>query len=206
MATAAPGAVWGSCRYCGTAVAPGAMACGLCGADRPVPAAVLASAPVAVRRRIALTSWLRAILVVGVAVALAYTLIDAVVTGPPVVADPLTTSGMYTVSPGYLAILSGNVTGGDYVVGNFTSVDPYDANVTLSAYNSSQWTSFVVNGSGTPSWSTPSEGSGRIIFSAEYTDTYTFVLTNAYPATTGPAITVYVTTTYESNVGDDGFG
>ena len=197
---------WGACRFCGTAVAPGAATCGLCGADRPVPARALAVAPRGVRRRIAFTNAFRAVLVLGVAVALGYALVDAVVTGPPNVADPLTTSGTYAVAPGSVAIFSGAVTGGDYVVGNFSSVSPYEADVALSAYNSTGWAEHTETGTGTPVWSTPSEGSGRIIFTAEYTDTYTFVLTNPYPASTGLQIVVYVATEYESNVGDDGFG
>jgi hypothetical protein len=206
MDPAAEDATWGSCRYCGTAVEPGATACGLCGADRPVAAASFPSAPVAVRRRIVLTNWFRAVLVVGIAVALAYTLVDTVLTGPPNVADPLTTAGTYTLGPGSRAFLSGDVTGGDYVIGNFTSVAPYDANVVLSTYNSTGWIALLQNRTATPVWSTPAEGSGRIVFTAEYTDTYTFVLTNPYPASSHLNITVYVATEYESNVGDDGFG
>ena len=206
MGANAQGSVWGSCRYCGTAVAPGADVCGLCGADRPIAATALTDAPVSVRRRIRFFNTLRTLLIVGVAVALAWALIDAVASGPPNVADPLTTSGTYTVAPGSVPILSGEVTGGDYVVGNFTSVQPYEADVSLAAYNSTEWTSLVVNGSGTPVWTTPSEGSGRIIFTSEYTDTYTFVLVNTYPTSSHLAITVYVATQYESNVGDDGFG
>ncbi len=197
---------WGSCRYCGTAVPPGAAACTICGEGDPIRAGALASAPRSVRRRIRFTNGLRAIIVIGVAVALAYTLLDAALTGPPNVADPLTTTGVYTIAPGVTEILAGNITGGDYIVGNFTSVAPYGANVTLSAYNITAWTNLVQNGSGEPLWSTPSEGSGRIIFTAEYTDMYAFVLTNPYPPSTHLNITVYVATEYESNVGDDGFG
>jgi len=206
MSASLSGSVWGSCRYCGTAVAPGAEVCGLCGADRPVPAAALPTAPVAVRRRISFFNVLRTVVMVGVAIALAWVLIDAVLTGPPAVTDPLTTSGTYTIGPGSVPILSGNVTGGDYVVGNFTSVQPFEANVTISAYNLSAWTDRVENGTGTPVWSTPSEGSGRIVFTAAYTDTYTFVVTNPYPASSHISVQVYVATEYESNVGDDGFG
>jgi hypothetical protein len=206
MGAAAQGSVWGSCRYCGTAVAPGAGACGLCGADHPISAGTMSREPVAVRRRVSLFNWLRAAIMIGVAVALAWALIDAVATGPPNVADPLTTSATYTVAPGTLPILTGEVTGGDYVVGNFTSVAPYEADISLSAYNSTEWNDLIFNHTGTPAWSTPSEGSGRIVFTAEYTDTFTFVLTNSYPASSNLTIKVYVATQYESNVGDDGFG
>jgi hypothetical protein len=206
MVPASSEGVWGSCRYCGTAVAPGASACALCGADGPVPAASLASAPAPVRRRIAFTNGFRAVLVIGVAVALGFTLIDEALTGPPNVADPLTTAGSYRIPPGSVAFLSGNVTGGDYVVGNFTSDQPYGASVSISAYNLSGWTDRVLYGTGVPVWSTPTEGSGRIVFTSAYTDTYTFVLTNPYPPSSHLNITVYVATEYESNVGNDGFG
>jgi len=206
MVATAGSAVWGSCRFCGTAVAPGASACGLCGADRPVPASALPSAPVAVRRRITLTNWLRALIVLAVAVGLSWTLIDSVLTGPPAVPDPLTTTGTYAVPPGSTPILTGEVTGGDYVVGNFTSVRPYLAEITLSVFTAQGWRGLQENGSGSPVWSSPSEGSGRIIFSALYTTNYTFVLTNSYAEAAHLNITVYVATEYESNVGNDGFG
>jgi len=148
----------------------------------------------------------RAVLVVGAVVALAYALITTALAGPPNVPDPLTTTGTYTVLPGSMPFASGAVTGGDFVVGNFTSVQPYGANLTVAVYNLTEWTDLIQNGTGVPAWSTPSEGSGRIIFIAEYTDTYTFVLTNPYPASTGLQIVVYVATEYESNVGDEGFG
>lgn len=206
MGAASPGTAWGSCRYCGTAVAPGASVCGLCGADRPIRAADLSTAPASVRRRISLFNGLRAAIIIGLAVALAWALIEAVATGPPNVPDPLTTQGTYSVAPGSIPILTGEVTGGDYVVGNFTSVQPFEADVSLSAYNSTGWAALVENGSATPVWSTPTEGSGRIIFTAAYTDTYTFVLTNPYPPSSHIDVTVYVATEYESNVADDGFG
>ena len=206
MGASVPANAWGSCSFCGTAVAPGATVCGICGADKPVAAGAMARAPTEVRRRVRLMQFLMGALVVTVAVGLAYTMIDAVVTGPPTANDPLTTTGVYHVAPGSVPFLEGNVTGGDYILGNFTSVSPYDANVTLSIYNISAYTNLVQNGSGSPVWSSPSEGSGRIIFTAEYTDDYTFVLTNDYPTSSHLTVTVYVATEYESNVGDDGFG
>ncbi len=147
-------------------------------------------------------------LMIGVSIALAYAVIDAVVTGPPVVADPLDTSGSYAVPVGSTAIFAGNITGGDYIVGNFTSVLPSEANVTMATYTTSVWYASLANGTalGSPLWTTPSEGSGRIVFSPEVTGNYTFVLTNGYPTSSHLVITVYVTTQYESNVGDDGFG
>ncbi len=199
-------AVWGSCRFCGTAVAPGAAVCGICGADGPVRAGTFAQAPRSVRRRIVLTGTLRTLIVVGVAVALAYTLIANALSGPPTVADPLTTSGTYTVGPGQAEILQGAVTGGDYIVGNFTSVRPFGADIAFEVYNSTEWNRTLAGENASIAYTTGNESAARIVFSAEYTDNYTFVLVNPYPASSHLNITVYVATQYESNVGDDGFG
>ena len=187
-------------------MAPGATACQLCGADRPVGAAELRSIPAPLRRRIVATHGLRVVVVVGVVAVLAYALLGAALSGPPNVADPMTAASTYAISPGSTPILAGAVTGGDYVVGNFTSVQPFGANVTVSVYNTTEWADLLENGTGHPAWSSPSEGSGRIIFTAAYTDSYVVVLTNPYPTSTHLSIRVYVATQYESNVGDDGFG
>ncbi len=201
----ADGSAWGSCRFCGAAVAPGSPTCALCGSAGPIPASGLARAPARLRRRIAATHLLRAGLVVVVVVALAYSLLAAVLSGPPNAADPLTTSGLYHLAPGHEALLQGEITGGDYVVGNFTTVRPVGTSVTLAVYNSSAWASHLRNGSASPVWSPPGTSDGRIVFTAPYTDTYTFVIANPYAPSTGFNLTVYVTTTYESNVGAEGF-
>jgi len=147
----------------------------------------------------------RALLVAGVAVGLAYTLISTALSGPPNVADPLTTSGTYTIGPGAYAVISGEVTGGDFVVGNYTTVAPAGASLAVAVYNATEWTRFANGAPATPAWSIPAQPAARIIFSAPYTDTFYFVFENPYPASSPWNITAYVVTQYESNVGDDGF-
>jgi MFS family permease len=95
MAAAAPPepGTWGACRFCGVAVAPGAAKCGICGAADPIAAAALPTESRQVRRRVKLTGAFRTVIVLAVVIGLAYALISAVVQGPPVVADPLTTAG-----------------------------------------------------------------------------------------------------------------
>ncbi len=200
--TAAP---YGSCRFCGVATPPDATACPICGIEAPIAAPTTAAAP-SVRRRVRWTHALRVLLVVGVAAGLAYTIVDAEITGPPVVADPLTTAGVHSIPIGSIFTLAGNITGGDYVVGNFTTIDPSGLSLGVVVYNSSEWGKFVNGSAATPAWSLPAADEGRIIFSAPYTDFYHFVFENPYPASSGFVVTAYITTEYESNVGDDGFG
>jgi hypothetical protein len=196
---------WGSCSFCGGAVPPDARVCPICGADRPVRAGEITHAPKRVRRRIVFTSTLRSVIVVGVVIALAYALISAALTGPPVVPDPLTTAGTYVLGPGNYTVLSGNITGGDYIQGNYSAVTPPGMDVGVAVYNSSQW-SWFTNGTGNPGvqWNNTPAWSGAIVFSAEYTDTYYFVFSNPLPATSHITIEIYVSTEYESNVAEDG--
>lgn len=207
MASPAPDpATWGSCQYCGVAVPPGAGHCEICGADGPVRAGALATAPKSVRRRIQWTAWLRTVIVLGVAVGLAYTIVDAEITGPPSAGDPLTTAGIYTIPVGTVHVLAGNVTGGDYVIGNFTTIRPGGLSLSLAVYNASNWHRLVNGSSVAPAWSMPAQPDGRIIFVAQYTDLYYFVFSNPYPVGSTLNVTAYITTEYESNVGDEGFG
>jgi hypothetical protein len=200
-------ATWGACRFCGVANPPGAVQCEICGAADPVAASAMASAPRSVRRRIRLTGGLRAFIVVVVVVGLAYTLLGTVLSGPPSAADPLTTSGMYAIGAGNYTVISGEITGGDFVIGNWTAVTPPGANITINVYNQTQWSSYL-GGTlpGTPQWTNSGSGAGRIIYSAPVTDNYYFVVSNPYPAASHLTIDVYVTTEYQSNVADEGFG
>jgi len=201
-----PPAPWGSCRFCGVAVPAGATRCGICGADGPVPAGRMPGAPRSVRRRVRLTSALRVLIVVVVVVGLTYTIVGAVLSGPPNVPDPLSTSGSHVIPVAGVWVLSGEITGGDYVVGNFSTIDPVGLSVVVSVYNESQWAVRSGGGDATPTYALPAEASARIIFSAPYTDTYYFVFANPYPAASELNVTAYVVTQYESNVGDDGLG
>lgn len=202
----APASVWGACRTCGAAVAPGVVACPLCGAAGPLSAAEVQHAPRAVRRRLRLTRLVRATIVVGVIVALAVALVPPVLTGPPSVADPLTTASSYRLAPGAMVAVVGEITGGDYVLGNYSTIAPYGSDVAVAVYNATAWAALLAHQPATPLWSLPAQSAGRIVFSATVTDDYAFVLTNPYPVSSGVNVTVYLTTTYQSNVANDGFG
>ncbi|MGA8542178.1 MAG: hypothetical protein WB947_01345 [Thermoplasmata archaeon] len=196
---------WGSCSFCGGAFPPEAKVCPICGADRPVRAGEIERAPKRVRRRIALTSTFRSLIVIAVVVLLAYALISAALSGAPVVTDPLTTSGTYVLGPGNYTVLSGNITGGDYIQGNYSAVTPPGMNIAVAIYNSSEW-SWFTNGTGNPGtqWNNTPNWAGPIVFAAEYTDMYYFVFSNPLPASSHVTIEIYVSTEYESDVAEDG--
>jgi hypothetical protein len=202
----APG-TWGACRFCGVAAPEGATKCPICGAEYPLSAKEVRTAPRALRRRLKLTGLLRTVIVVAAIGGVAYAIVSAEVQGPPVLTgDPLTTAGTYVIGPLNYTLLWGEVTGGDYVVGNFTSVHPIGTSIALSVYNTSGWNAFAAHRAATPVWSLPSTYDGRLVYSAPVTDNYYFVFENPYPVTSHLTITVYITTEYESNVGGDGFG
>ena len=200
----APG-TWGACQFCGGAVPPDAKVCPICGAGSPIRAEQLPHAPKRVRRRIQITGTLRTIIVIGAVIALAYAMIGAVLSGPPIVADPLTTSGAYVLGPGNYTVLSGNITGGDYIQGNYSAITPPGMDISVVVYNSTQWNWFS-NGTGNPGnqWNNTPTWSGPIVFAAEYTDMYYFVFTNPLPPSSHITIEIYVSTTYESDVVEDG--
>jgi hypothetical protein len=157
------------------------------------------------RRRLRATGAFRTLIVVAESLGLAYTMISLVIGGPPVVADPLTTDGVYTMGPGNFTIISGEITGGDFVIGNFSTTSPVGLNIELAVYNSTQMPQFI-NGLGpVPQYTLGPSPSGRIVFSAPYTDTYSFVFMNPYPASSHLTYLAQISTTYESNVGDEGF-
>jgi len=194
---------WGTCSFCGVAVPAGATHCPICGAAHPIPAGATASRPV--RRRVRLTATLRSAIVIAAVVGLAYTLIAAVLAGPPTAPDPLTTSGAYSLAPGNFTVLWGEITGGDYIQGNYSAITPPGMSVDVAIYNSSQW-SWFANGTGTPGvqWNNTPTWHGAIVFAAPYTDTFYFVFTNPLPASSGITIELYVSTVYESDVAEDG--
>jgi len=197
---------WGACRFCAVAVPPGAAKCPECGAPDPIASSELPKVRRSVKRRLQTLNLLRTLIVVGVAAGLAYAMISLVLTGPPNVPDPLTTVGTYTIGAGNFTFLSGEITGGDYVQGNFTTTHPQGTNLGVSVYNSTQWVQFLEGQDPAPQWTTGPSASGLIVFAAPYTDTFTFVFTNPYPPATHLTVQAYIVTTYESNVGDDGFG
>jgi hypothetical protein len=200
-----PDPTWGACRFCSVAVPPGAAKCSICGAPDPIRASDMATVSKSQRRRLRATGAFRTLIVVAVSLGLAYTMISLVIGGPPVVADPLTTDGVYTMGPGNFTIISGEITGGDFVIGNFSTTSPVGLNIELAVYNSTQMPQFI-NGLGpVPQYTLGPSPSGRIVFSAPYTDTYSFVFMNPYPASSHLTYLAQISTTYESNVGDEGF-
>lgn len=202
---AVPGA-WGACRFCGVAVPAGAAKCEICGAERPLAAAEIPSAPKAVRRRLRLTGLLRSVIVVAVVVGITYAVVSAVIQGPPVLTgDPLNTAATLLIGPGNFSMFWGEITGGDFVIGNFSSVAPAGTNVRLTVYNTTQWEAFVAHEPTGSSWSVPASDAGRIVYSAPVTDNYYFVFSNPYAPSTHLTISVYETTQYESNVAGNGF-
>lgn len=201
-----PDSTWGACSFCAVAVPPGATQCPICGAANPIRASQMTTVSRSQRRRLRATGAFRSLIVIAVSLGLAYTMISLVIQGPPVVADPLTTDGLYTIGPGDSTIISGEITGGDYVLGNFSTSNPVGLNLELAVYNSTQIPQFI-NGLGPiPLYSLGPAMTGRIVFSAPYTDEYSFVFTNPYPAGSHLTFVAQISTTYESNVGSEGFG
>ena len=194
------------CRFCGVAVAPDAEKCGICGAPNPLSAQEAAASPVRLRRWLALTKSFRILVVVVVVAGLAYAIVSAEMSGPPnLVGDPLTTAGAYTLGPGNYTVLSGDITGGDYVTGNFTAIHPQGVNIDLSVYNSTEWTQFQAGENPTPLYTQGPAYNTSLVYSPLVTDTYYFVFSNPYASSTGLVVTVYITTLYNSNVANDGF-
>jgi hypothetical protein len=195
-----PSAKWGECAFCGNAVPPTAAGCPICGSGNPVRAGAISQAPPKVRRRLKLLGALRILIVVGVVLVLAYLVVQPVLSGPPVIADPLTTSGTYTIGAGNSTVLAGEVSGEDFITGNFSVIAPVGTAIGLTVYNSTEYTQYLNRENPqNQSWIAP-ENSGPIAFAAEYTDTYYFVFTNPYTAASGIAVTVYIATEYQTNV------
>src|SRR5271157_1933383 len=177
-----PSSEWGSCRFCGVAVPAGAPKCGICGAEHPLTAAEVATAPRKVRRWLHLTRAFRVLVVVTIVLGLTYALVSAVLAGPPALtSDPLTTAGTYTIGPGNFTVISGEITAGDYVTGNFTAVAPVGVNIAVAVYNSSEWASFVAGGDPSPLYTVSPTDNAHLVYSPVVTDSYYFVFSNPYP-------------------------
>jgi len=202
----APKGTWGTCRFCGVAVEPGATKCGICGAERPIAAGEAATATPKERRWIGLTHAFRTFIVVVVIAGLAYAILSAELAGPPVLTgDPLTTTGTYMLGPGNYTVISGDITAGDYVTGNFTTVDPVGVNIGLTVYNSTEWNQIQAGVWPAPLYQVTPTDNAAFVYPPIVTDTYYFVFTNPYPLTSHLTVGVYITTLYNPNVANDGF-
>lgn len=201
-----PRGTWGTCSFCGVAVEPGATKCGICGAENPIPSGETTKTSPKVRRWVGLTHAFRTLIVVAVIAGLAYAIVSAELSGPPVLTgDPLTTSGTYTLGPGNSTVISGDITAGDYVTGNFTAVDPVGVNVGLSVYNSTEWNEMQEGQAPAPLYTVGPTFNAAFVYPPIVTDTYYFVFTNPYPASSHLTVAVYITTLYNPNVANDGF-
>jgi hypothetical protein len=198
-------ATWGACRYCSVAVPPGAKICPICGAADPISAAELPKVSKVQRRRLQATGIFRSFIVVAVCLGLGYSMISLVFQGAPTIPDPLTTSGYYTIAPGNYTLIEGEITGGDFVIGNFSTSNPVGLNMELEVFNSTQIPQFLDGLSPQPLYTLGPMVGGHIVFAAAYTDDYSFVFLNPYPLSSHLAYTAQITTEYESNVADDGF-
>jgi hypothetical protein len=195
---AGPG-VWGTCPTCGDATPPGARTCPTCGKERPAGTPAVPTEPKLIRR-LKLHRGLRVFLVVAVVVGLIGAMGLALEQGPPAAPDPLTNTWVYTVAPGNYSVFSGNITGGDYISGNFTIVNPPGAVVHFVVYNASGYARFQAGEPAIPQQQPVNASSGLIIFSPIVTDTYFFVWEDQYPPPSHVALTLYAKTQYLSNV------
>ena len=191
---------YGTCRLCGDAVPPGASKCPICGQEDPIRAGEETRLKGRAKRRFQVLKFGRTSLVAIVIVGLALLTIQAAITPAPVAANPLTETQVLSIAPGKFALIQGYITGADYIEGNFTVLDPPGANLTFSIFNSTEFPIFDENRSATPMVPSVTGSSERIVYSALYTDTYSFVWANHYPSGSNLTLTMYVTTTYETNV------
>jgi hypothetical protein len=142
----------------------------------------------------------RSAIVLAVVVGLGWAIVSAVISGPPTIADPLTTSGTYTVTPGNYTVLSGWITGEDYIDGNYTILNPVGTSLTFVVYNSSGYLAFLRGQPATPQWNQSGSSQAGIVFAAPYTDTFYLLFENPYHPGSGIVETVYIVTNYQTNV------
>ncbi|HKV90170.1 MAG TPA: hypothetical protein VJQ43_03120 [Thermoplasmata archaeon] len=190
---------WGTCSVCGEAFPPNAAGCPTCGATGGIRPGAEARLPRWGRRRFQLIKGLRVLAIVGVIGGLGWATLSAGLSGPPTFTDPLTTSGWHDVSAGNFSTLSGPITGEDYIVGNYTVVNPPGAPLTLEVFNSTGFSHFALHADERP-MVVQNGSAGRIVFAAPYTDSFYFVFVNGFAPTTAIDLHVYVVTNYESNV------
>ena len=193
---------WTSCTFCGDAVPPTAKLCPTCGLPQGTPAERAALAKTRpIRRRTRVLRWLRILVVVAIAGGIGYAIISAEISGPTTFPDPLTGAWTLSVQPGGWGLIAGNITGEDYIVGNFSVETPVAADVVVLIFNSSEFGAFYAHQSAQPAVPAYTNvSSSRLVFAAPYTDEFFFVFENPYPATANITERVYVTTTYETNV------
>lgn len=153
------------------------------------------------RRRLLLLRTLRVLVVVAIVVSIGWAIISAEISGPTTFPDPLTGVRTLTVTPGGWSYFAGNITGEDYLTGNFSVMTPPGANVTVWVYNASEFGDFLIHEVAHPAAPPYTNVSAaRIVFAAPYTDKFYFVFGNPFPVGSDLTERVFVTTTYETNV------
>jgi hypothetical protein len=202
MATSGSEQKWGSCAFCGDAVPPDAKICPTCGFEQGTAAQrAVAGRTRPARRRASLLRSLRILVVVGIIVAIGWAVVSAEISGPTTYPDPLTGTWTLTVAPSGWGLIAGNITGEDYITGNFSVESPVAAHVMVYIYNSTEFTAFYAHESAQAVQAPYANvSSSYIVFSAPYTDTFYFVFENPYPSGTNLTEKIYVSTTYETNV------
>ena len=191
---------WSTCQSCGRAVPAAESACPTCGSNERVASARISQLPARPRRRLRLAQSVRVLLVVAVVVGLIVAIVPSVLSGPPAIPDPLTTASTYTIPAGAFVYLSGAITGEDYIDGNYTILAPVGTQLVFQVYNSSGFPAFVHHELATPQWNQTGPASAPIVFAAPYTDTFYLVFQNPYVPSSGITETVYISTSYQSNV------
>jgi hypothetical protein len=191
-------ASWGTCPTCGDATPPAAESCPTCGKALTLPGT---TTPIArSKRRLQWHTGFRILLVVAVAGVLTLAILPSVFSGPPVIPDPLTGTQELTLGAGNWTYFNGVVTGEDYITGNYSVAFPPGALVTFSIYNSTEFYNFAHHEPSQPVQPSFNVTNARILFSALYTDNYSFVWQNNYPVSSNITLTIWVTTDYETNV------
>lgn len=142
----------------------------------------------------------RVLAIVVAIVAVGYVLVGAVLTGPPTYADPLTTRGAHVIPAGSVTYLSGNVTGEDYIVGNYSVVAPAGVSVGFRIFNTTEFVQYLHHQGDAAQWSITPQTSARIVWAAPYTDTFYLVWTSPFPVASGTNVTVFASTDYMSNI------
>jgi hypothetical protein len=194
-----PSKEWGTCAFCGDSFPPNGEKCPTCGYTKSVKAGDAASLPRKERHHLRFVQGIRIAIILGAVVGLSYLMVTAAIEPQTAASDPLTSAGSWTIGPGNFSELQGEITGDDYIVGNYTVTAPVAAAVTLVVYNDSQFAQFVLHAPAQPLYEVNETAQALLVFSAPYTDTFHFVFENPYGAASGISIHVYIVTNYESN-------
>lgn len=194
-----PAGSWGTCAFCGDPFPPGGSACPTCGYAKSVAGGGVKALSKPERFHLRFVQGIRAAIIVGAIVGLSYLMVSAAISPAAPAADPLTTSGPWTIGPANFTAISGDITGDDYIVGNYTVMGPVGGTVDLLIFNDTEFGQFVAHRTAASLYNVSGDASARLVFSAPYTDNFHLVWVNPYGAGSGITLRVYIVTNYESN-------